>query len=169
MWIVRRKWPDSPHYEMSGVVLGDDEYGTWLGSKAGTPVRTPSGEERTGDYSAVFCVPRDDWYFVHFWVGHPEVEIYVDICAPAEWATDKVSMVDLDFDVIRWNAAKGGHVQLVDEDEFEEHRVSLAYPDDLEANARRAAQDVLGRATRGEPPFNLDCAAPWLTALERSG
>lgn len=166
MWLVRRKWPDSPHYEMSAVVLGEDECGTWLGTKAGAPVRTPSGDERPADYSAVFCVPPDDWFFAHFWIGHPEVEIYVDICAPAVWSRDKVSMIDLDFDVIRWNAARGGHVELVDEDEFEEHRVALRYPEGIESGARRAAAEVFDRVTSSDAPFNLAAAEPWRKALD---
>jgi protein associated with RNAse G/E len=166
LWLVRRKWPDAPHYEMSGVVLGEDRFGTWIGTKAGAPIRLPSREERAADYDAVFCVPPDDWFLAHFWIDHPEVEIYVDICGPAEWSPDKVSVIDLDFDVIRWNAAKGGHVELVDADEFEEHRVTLSYPEALETGARRAASEVLDRVTRGDAPFDLAIAAPWIDALK---
>jgi protein associated with RNAse G/E len=165
VWLVRRKFPDAPHYEMSGVVLGQDEFGTWIGTKAGATVRLPSRDERPADYDAVFCVPREDWFLAHFWLGHPAVEIYVDICSPAAWTDGRVTVIDLDFDVIRWNAAKGGTVELVDEDEFEEHRVSLGYPDDLQDAARRAAKDVLARVTAGDNPFNLAAASRWIEAL----
>lgn len=168
LWITRRKWPDAPHYELEGVVLGDDECGIWLGSQAGVKFRLPNRDEITTEYPAVFCVPRHDWFLAHFWLGHPEVEIYVDICAPAEWSPEAVSVIDLDFDVIRWNAAKGGHAELVDEEEFEEHRITLRYPEELQASARKAAQEVLARVTRRDAPFNLEAAAPWVAAMSRS-
>jgi uncharacterized protein len=163
--VARRKWPDSPHYEMNGIVLGEDEHGVWVGGRAGSLIVLPDGSERRGEHDAVWCMPHDDWYLLHFWQGHPEVDIYVDICTPAQWTDRRVSVIDLDFDVIAWTKALGGGVELVDEDEFEQHRVELDYPVDLQDNARRAAADVLARVRRGEPPFRLECAEPWLAAL----
>jgi len=163
--LVRRKWPDSPHYEGFGVVLGRGGHGTWVGCKKGNRVKLPSGEERAGEYNVVSYVPDDDWFVMHAWHEHPEVELYVDICAPAVWSPSQVTVIDLDFDVIRWNAAKGGEVELVDEDEFEEHRSTLRYPEEIEAGARRAAVDVLDRVTRRVDPFNPSCVEPWLSVL----
>jgi protein associated with RNAse G/E len=150
---------------MSGSVIGEDECGTWFGCTKGDPVRLPNGDERPMEYSGLVCLPHDDWFAMHYWHAHPEVELYVDISTPVVRTADAVTVIDLDFDVIRWNRAMGGHVSLVDEDEFEQHRVELSYPDDLQAAARRAAQDVLARVTRREKPFNLETVAPWLDAL----
>ncbi len=165
MRIARRKYPDSPHYEMTGEVLGEDPHGVWIGSPLGSVVRLPTGDERLSQQNAVFCLPRDDWFLLHFWHGHPEVEIYVDICTPTVWTADCATVIDLDFDVIKWTALKGGGVELVDEDEFEQHRVALAYPQELQDDARRAAADVLARVQSGGAPFNLETASPWLEAL----
>ncbi len=163
--LARRKWPDSPHYEVSPRVLGDDAHGTWFGSRKGGTIKGPSGKEFLGEQDAIFCVPSSDWYLVHYWQDHPSVAIYVDICTPATWSDGLVSVIDLDLDVVRWTAAKGGHVELLDDDEFEEHRIALGYPDQLQADARRAAADILDRVTRAEPPFTLEAAAPWFAAL----
>lgn len=165
LWVKRRKWPDGAHYEMQGIVLGDDEHGVWLGSRQGTLIRMPSGALRPGDHDAVWCAPHDDWFLLHFWDEHPAVEIYVDICTPARWSATDVVVIDLDFDVIRWNAARGGGVELVDEDEFELHRVQLDYPQQLQDDARRAARDVLERVRLEEPPFNRASAEAWLKRL----
>lgn len=167
IWLRRRKWPDGAHYEMQGEVLGEDEHGVWLGARRGTLVRMPTGALRPGDHDAVWCAPHDDWYLLHFWDKHPEVDIYVDICTPPRWSATDMVVIDLDFDVIRWNASRGGGVELVDEDEFELHRVELAYPEQLQLDARRAARDVLARVTRAEPPFTSNAAARWLADLRR--
>ena len=169
VWVRRRKWPDGAHYEVSGVVLGGDDSGTWVGSRRGSRIIFPSRRERTALHDAVFFVPLDDWFLMHYWYEHPEVEIYVDICTPAKWSAEDVVVIDLDFDVIRWNAARGGGVELVDEDEFEAHRVELGYPEDLQLSARKAAADVLGRTDRAEFPFTRAAAEPWLMQLMQFG
>jgi protein associated with RNAse G/E len=165
VWFVRRKYPDAPHYEVSGTLLGTDECGTWIGCHKGERVRMPTGEERSMEYTGVVCIPVDDWFAMQYWHEHPEVDLYVDIASPAVWSSDKVTVVDLDFDVIRWNQSKGGAVELVDEDEFEDHRVALNYPDELQASARRAAQDVLACVQAATPPFTVAHARRWLDEL----
>jgi len=165
VWVERRKWPDSPHYGMTGRVLGEDEFGVWVGALPGSRVLMPDGSERPGERPAVWCLPRTDWFLLHFWQGHPEVDLYVDIATPPVWNERGARMVDLDFDVIVWNAARGGRVELVDVDEFEQHRVTLAYPESLIAEARRAAEDVLARVTAGDAPFCQPSVQPWLDRL----
>jgi protein associated with RNAse G/E len=165
VWATRRKWPDGPHYEVVTRVLGEDEHGTWIGAPVGTRVIRPDRSEATGEFPVITCVPENDWYLASFWFGHPEVEMYIDICTPAVWTDDRVTVIDLDFDVVAWTPTKGGHVELVDEDEFEQHRVELDYPVELQDGARRAAADVFARVQRGEAPFNRACATPWLETL----
>ena len=163
--LERRKWPDAPHYGMTGKVLGEDDSGVWVGARAGSTVVLPNGTETPGQYDVVWCIPRDKWLLAHFWHGHLEVDVYVDICTPAVWNERGVRMVDLDLDVILWNQSKGGHIELVDEDEFEEHSVAFDYPEDLVVGARRAAADILAKVQAKEAPFTREAADPWLMLL----
>lgn len=101
---------------------------------------------------------------VGVWLGHPELDIYVDVAAPAIWSDRGARMVDLDFDVIVWN--DGRPAELVDEDEFEQHRIELAYPPHLVDDARRAASDIFRRVRAGEPPFAQESLAPWQAMLD---
>jgi predicted RNA-binding protein associated with RNAse of E/G family len=165
VWVARRKWPDGQHYEGLATVLGEDNHGTWFGMRVGNDVILPNGTHRTGQFDIVTCLPPNDWYLAHFWHAHPEVDVYIDICSPPTWGDGRVEVFDLDFDIVVWNAAKGGGVVLVDEDEFEQHRVELDYPVDLQENARRAAADVFARAQRGDAAFAVATAAPWFAAL----
>ncbi|MFP5254172.1 MAG: DUF402 domain-containing protein, partial [Actinomycetes bacterium] len=45
------------------------------------------------------------------------VELYIDICTPAVWNERGARTIDLDLDIVVWAPARGGHVELVDEDE----------------------------------------------------
>lgn len=165
VWLERRKWPDAPHYGVLGTVLGEDDHGVWVGARPGNTVVDPDGTVRQGTYPMVWCLPRADWCMLHFLSGHPEVDVYIDICTPAVWNDRGARTVDLDFDVIVWKEPRAELVELVDEDEFEEHRVALGYPDDLVAKSRRAAADVLARTRAGHAPFTAAVARPWFEML----
>jgi len=140
--VERRKWPDAPHYGAEGVVLGEDDHGLWAGAGPGHPVHRGDETVFIGEHPVVWCIPRHDWFMAHFVAGHPRLDIYID--------------------VVVWS---GGGVELVDTDEFEQHRIELAYPEALVADARRAATDVLTRVQAGMGPFSLVAASPWLSAL----
>jgi protein associated with RNAse G/E len=162
VWIERRKWKDDPHYGAEGILLGEDEHGHWVGARPGSRVYKGTGPHRVGSHRIVWCVPRDGWFLSHHLVGHPELDIYIDIAAPAAWSLRGAKLVDLDLDVLVWN--DGRAVELVDEDEFELHRRELAYPDDLVRAARAAASHILEQATAGAPPFDGATAARWIEA-----
>jgi uncharacterized protein len=163
--VLRRKWPDRPHYGSSGIVLGADEYGTWVGARPGGVIELPDGTTRLAERTVVWCAPHDDWYLLHYFADHPELLLYIDICTPPTWTREEVRMIDLDLDVIVWTSAQGGHIELVDVDEFEAHRVELDYPADLVAGAERAARDVLARVQAGDGPFTVAYAETWLARL----
>ena len=118
-----------------------------------------------GRYPVLWCLPHERWFLAHYLLGHPDLDVYIDIAAPPVWSGRTVKVVDLDLDVIVWN--DGREVELVDEDEFELHRVQLGYPDDVVVGARASAERVLREATAGEPPFDADTAGRWFRALER--
>ena len=164
VWVERRKWEDRPHYGSEGIFLGEDEHGRWVGAGAGNRMYKGAEPMVPGRYPIVWCVPRDGWHLAHYLKGHPELDIYIDIAAPAVWTVRGAKLVDLDFDVIVWN--DGRPVELVDEDEFEQHRVELRYPDDLIAAARAAAASVHLGASTGAAPFNSATAAPWFAVLD---
>jgi protein associated with RNAse G/E len=165
VWIQRRKWKDSPHYGSEGRFLGEDEHGVWVGARPGNRMYKGTGPILTGRYPIVWCLPRDGWFLAHYLVGHPDLDIYIDIAAPAVWSDRSVKVVDLDLDVIVWN--DGRAVELVDEDEFELHRVELEYPHDVVIAAQASAARVLRQATAGEAPFDPGSAARWLRELDQ--
>jgi protein associated with RNAse G/E len=164
VWIQRRKWKNSPHYGSEGVFLGEDEHGRWLGAQPGNRMYKGTGPILRGKYPVVWCVPSDGWFLAHYLIGHPDLEIYVDVAAPAVWSDRSVKIVDLDLDVIVWK--DGRPVELVDEDEFERHRVELGYPEEVATAARVAATRILASATAAAAPFNTDAAARWFDVVD---
>ena len=89
-------------------------------------------------------------------------EVYCDITTPARWEGDTVHIVDLDLDVSR--RRDSGLVELRDEDEFAEHRVSFGYPDELVGQAQAAARRLLVALGDGSEPFATSYRK-WLSAV----
>lgn len=158
-----RKWPDQPHWEYDAVWLGSDPTGQWLGVPRGTWLSRPgAGFHASADH--VVLVPHDAWWVATFYDDDRArpVDTYVDMATPSSWEGDVVSCIDLDLDVIRGTT---GRVWVDDEDEFAEHRVSLAYPLDVVDAAVSACEEVRRLVEADEPPFHRASAGSWITLL----
>ncbi len=157
--VVYRKYDGALHWNHDSVLLGEDEYGVWVGTPAGTRVRR--GTERTVVLAAahVQLFPRDAWWTGSFHAMPSRVEIYCDITTVPSWPTpDEVTMVDLDLDVCR---RRGGRVELLDEDEFAVHQVRYGYPLEIVERARATAEELFAAVTAAVEPFG-SAYRPWL-------
>jgi hypothetical protein len=159
-----RKWPDAPHWEFDGLLLGVDTFGTWIGITRGTLLASPvRAFQAAADH--VTLVPRDSWWLGTFYGDDPRrpFDTYVDIATPAVWhGEDLVRAVDLDLDVIRGTT---GRVWVDDEDEFAEHRVCLGYPDDVIQHAVTSCQEILGAVKDRTAPFD-GTHRDWIARLQ---
>lgn len=162
IWLERRKWPDRPHYGHAGWIIGEDEHGVWIELRIGSPVYRGPELLFHGTAGGLMCAPRGGGWLAWF----PEVadfELYVDIVMGITHAPGSITMVDLDFDVIRYRT---GEVRLLDEDEFEQHRVELSYPRPIVDAARVDAALVLEAVRSGDEPFAGVAAARWAQRIE---
>lgn len=152
------KWGGHPHYRGAVSVLGDDEHGTWVWGPAGRTIYR--GDEALFDteWDMVALTPPGAWWALEWWIGHPQVALYVNINTPVERDGDRLVCVDLDLDVIRFTDER---VELVDRDEFELHKTTYGYPDVVIAGAEAAAAAALDLLTRDEPPFDGLAAGRW--------
>ena len=157
------KWGGRPHWEFGAVLLGSDHHGHWLGVPAGTRHARP-GAEFVSDVPTVTLAPHQGW-FLATWhgAGHAWCDTYVDITTPgaldASGDAFILRAVDLDLDVVR---DVDGRVWIDDEDEFEEHRTTYAYPDEVVSAARRACADVHAVMLSAANPFD-GSHLPWLS------
>ncbi|WGW13859.1 DUF402 domain-containing protein [Saxibacter everestensis] len=161
--IVFTKWDESLHWHFEGTVLGEDEYGVWIGMPAGTLARR--GIRRTLPFrrAVLFLAPRDKWWTATFNLDLGASgslddaviwELYCDIGTVPQWRAgpggDEVTMVDLDLDII---ARSDGKLFIDDEDEFIDHQELYGYPDDVIAAARTSADDLLSAVSKNAEPF----------------
>ena len=144
--------------------LGNDQFGTWLGSCQGNPVRQPDGRRlEAQQYDAVWLVSESAWWLPAFWFTE-ETDLTIDICTPPRLVGNVWTFVDLELDLFR---SADGRAGIVDQDEFEELARSGHLADDHIVNATEAAQSLLPLVEMKSEPFG-EAARPWLQVL-RSG
>ncbi|GAB1690238.1 DUF402 domain-containing protein [Krasilnikovia sp. M28-CT-15] len=148
------KYDGRPHRRTVERLLGEDEYGHWLGKPAGGLVHyLNSGDAVPATTPTVRLIPRDQWWTAVFFPEPRPHELYVDVATPAQWTgTAAVTFVDLDLDVLKW---RDGRVDLLDEDEFAVHRDRYGYPPEVVAGAVDAAHRLHREITAGTEPFAI--------------
>ncbi len=164
--VAFRKWGDRPHWEMDMDRIGEDEYGVWLASGAGSQMSRP-GSRVTFSYASAAAVSRSlpSMAFFHERDADARVAIYVDITTPPVWEGELVTLVDLDLDVVRgWD----GIVRVLDEDEFAAHQQLYAYPAELVELAERSCADVYAAVEANLEPFATR-GAVWLERYLAAG
>jgi uncharacterized protein len=143
------KWGGRPHWEMDLRYLGSDDFGQWLGSPAGMPMRRP-GMETVTDAECAFFIPREGDFVASFNGPGVPTAIYVDVTDTPRWEDHVVRAVDLDLDVIRrWD----GTVLVDDEDEFAEHQVEYGYPPEVVEAAQASCDSLVTAIAAGREPW----------------
>lgn len=156
-----RKWPDRVHWQFEMDHLGEDAHGLWLWRRPGAPMRKGHEAPIKARYLAVKVITRDEWWSA-MWAQEPSPAVYVDIATPAKWKGDRVTMVDLDLDVVRRG---DGPVEIHDEDEFEDHRKRFGYPADVVEEAVATTQYIADAVEADLPPFG-PVASAWMAKAE---
>lgn len=168
-----RKWVDArtdrraEHWQEPCQFLGIDQYGTWLGMPPGTVAAKPT-HRMVHRWPHAKLVTDAGWSAN---IGNPDdtdphrIRIYVDMVWFPEWTREddgfRVTMVDLDLDVFQ---RIDGAIEIDDEDEFAEHRVSGHYPRTATDLATRACAEVHRMLTDRAEPF-ATVADRWLAAV----
>ena len=150
LWIERVKWGDRPHYRHTGVFLGEDEHVWWFDLPPGRPVYRGDVVLFHGQTGGQMLIPADARWWAWF-PAHRDFDLYVDIVREGTRSDDGVWAIDMDLDVVRHR--EDGRVELVDEDELEEHAVVYGYTAEAVAEAHAAAEEVLAAVRSGREPF----------------
>src|SRR5262245_38151308 len=152
------KWPRRHTGVAMAYLLGEDEFGRWLGVTKGHPWWA-ADRSRSGVFvmSFVKVVPSGTFWTACFNPADPVVD--VDIVLPVRWVDDVLEEVDLELDILR---SADGSVRVRDREAFDQVREVWAMPDDIAAQAEATCERVRTLVERGAEPFGaVGCA--WLS------
>lgn len=119
-----RKWVSNLHWQFTMNWLAEDEWGTWLWTPPGSTARRGNEAPQTFRHFNVKLVAPGEWWTA-IWNDGGRYDLYIDTIVPAAIGPDRVTMIDLDLDLVR---TIDGTVRIEDEDEFEEHQLVYRYP-----------------------------------------
>ncbi len=141
--VLSQKYDTHPHYTWPAVLLGNDGQQLHLEYVASN-----------ASYSLHFTFWRDRWYNVltYYQADRSLHHLYCNVAMPPSIQDHTITFIDLDLDVVFW---PDGTREILDEDEFEAHRLRYNYPDSVQANARQAVNAILAEAAARHGPFSV--------------
>ena len=95
----------------------------------------------------------DRWYNI-FRFAQPDGKLrnyYCNVNVPATFDSNILSYVDLDLDIL---VEPDFSYQILDEEDFERNAGRYGYPADVQGQARRAVDDLVGMIEKRSFPFN---------------
>jgi uncharacterized protein len=99
-----------------------------------------------------FFIPGE-WFNVVALMEEQGVRYYCNIASPPYENGRVVTYIDYDLDVIR---LPSGEVHVVDQEEYERHKLLYHYPEIVETKAKQALQRLLALVRAGQSPFEDD-------------
>lgn len=163
--IERHKWPDVPHYEYDATHLGDDDHGSWYFAPSGNEIRRGGELLFHSEHLSLYLVPVDRPWMVWFGANPSfDFDVYVDVGTVPVRGADRITMVDLDLDVVRRTS---GAVDVLDEDELVTNAATYGYPSALIAHAERVAREVVSLVEAGAEPF-ATASHEWMRRARRA-
>ncbi len=152
------KWPRRRTAVAVACLLGEDDFGRWLGVTKGDPWWA-ADRSRSGVFETSFVkvVPSGTFWTACFNLVDPVID--VDIVLPVRWVDDALEEVDLELDILR---SHDGSVRVRDQDEFDRVREAWAMPGDIATQAEETCELVRELVELSAEPFG-DVGRAWLS------
>lgn len=150
--VASTKYDGSLHYRHTMRVVDDrgDRLRVW--APAGTVFHSYRGRYAATRHFLMLHYSDRDWNLEVMW--EPDWtpnKHYINIALPSTWRDGTLRFVDLDLDISWW---ADGTINLLDEDEFAEHRERFGYPQWLVDRAWDAVDEVRGLISARNTPFD---------------
>lgn len=151
------KWPQRPTAVALAYLIGEDDFGKWVGITEGTPLRDADGAT-TGVYGLSFVklFPKNSYWTACF--GNRDIIIDVDIAMPVNWLEAAVEEIDLELDVI---CTADWQIDARDEEKLQQVREAFAMPEPIFEAAERNCREIQEKIAQRVEPFG-EVGFKWL-------
>jgi protein associated with RNAse G/E len=129
-----------------------------------TRIREADGKEWTSRVPGIsFFIPKM-WFNIVALIEDTGIRYYCNIASPPYIAGDVITYIDYDLDVIRM---PDGTVHVVDQDEYEQHKVLYHYPPAVQSKVQDGLEALLERLKQGGPPFQDELVLHYFDLWEK--
>ena len=116
----------------------------------GTKIREADGKIWTSRVPGVSYFAPGKWFNAVALLESTGVRYYCNIASPFTAYDNTVTYIDYDLDVI---LMQNGEIHVVDEEEFEAHRLLYRYPPGVVRNVRAGLKELIRRMRERRAPF----------------
>ncbi|WP_068776934.1 DUF402 domain-containing protein [Paenibacillus sp. FJAT-26967] len=145
MWLENWKVPEEEllpeHKREAMIVLINNQ----------TKIQESDGKEWTSRIPGVSFFIPGEWYNIVALLEEGGVRYYCNVASPVYQAGHVLTYIDYDLDVIRMPA---GDVHIVDQEEYEQHKLLYRYPSLVETKVKAGLDSLLKRIERSDAPFH---------------
>lgn len=144
MWLQNWRVPEEAlgqaHQDQGMLVLINSQ----------TKIVEADGKEWVSRIPGVSFFIPGQWFNVVALMEDAGVRYYCNVASPPYVSGQVITYIDYDLDVIR---LPGGDIHVVDQEEYERHKVLYHYSSIVDAKVRHGMKAVLERVRRQEAPF----------------
>ncbi len=139
-WLVPEDRMASEHRDESMIVLINRQ----------TPIQESDGKQWISRVPAVSFFIPGEWFNVVALLEASGVRYYCNVASPPYLQGGVLTYIDYDLDVIR---TADGSRYIVDQDEYEQHKLLYHYPRQVEDKVRQGLNALLSRIEHKQAPF----------------
>jgi protein associated with RNAse G/E len=115
-----------------------------------TKIREADGRDWVSKIPVVCFFIPGQWYNIVALLESAGIRYYCNIASPVYRSNDVLTYIDYDLDVI---LSPGGDRQVVDQDEYERHKINYHYPKIVEEKVQEGLVGLNYRIDNKLPPF----------------
>ncbi|SFI72159.1 hypothetical protein SAMN02799624_01875 [Paenibacillus sp. UNC496MF] len=117
-----------------------------------TPIQEADGKQWISRVPAVSFFIPGEWFNVVGLLEDQGVRYYCNVASPLFFQNDVLTYIDYDLDVIVPRG--GGKAQVVDQEEYEMHKIAYHYSEEVNRKVMEGLKALLDRAQNGRAPFD---------------
>ncbi|AZN39473.1 DUF402 domain-containing protein [Paenibacillus albus] len=129
-----------------------------------TPIQEADGKQWISRVPAVSFFIPGEWFNVVGLLEEYGVRYYCNVASPLFFQNDVLTYIDYDLDVI---VPRGGKPQIVDQEEYELHKIAYHYSEEVNRKVMEGLQALLSRIESGHAPFNDELILAYFEAWNK--
>ncbi|GAK06013.1 cysteinyl-tRNA synthetase [Geomicrobium sp. JCM 19037] len=107
---------------------------------------------------AIFYFHHQKWFNIIAMIRNDGIHYYCNIGTPCAYDSEALKYIDYDLDI---KVYPDNSMQLLDEDEYEEHRKLMKYPFDIEQKVAEGVGELKSWIYQGKGPFQAQFVEQW--------
>jgi uncharacterized protein len=115
-----------------------------------TRIQESDGKEWTSRIPGISFFIPDQWFNIVALLEEGGIRYYCNVASPAYIVDPVLTYIDYDLDVI---VLPSGEVRVVDQDEYEEHKLVYDYPVIVQDKVQKGLDSLLNRIEHQTAPF----------------